>query len=76
MASNKNYFLSAGEENCAKVIWDFVKCDEVENDLQPGNLKISGFYLYFIDGFMAIFNEAILMLEKKDVHPYRCRRNY
>jgi hypothetical protein len=64
----KMYFLKLGEEECPKVIWDFLSNqeDEISDDL-GSNITVQECYLYFSHHFLNLFVSPLLTLEKQNV---------
>ncbi|MGH0155332.1 UNVERIFIED_CONTAM: hypothetical protein FKN15_029330 [Acipenser sinensis] len=57
----KVYFLEVGDLECDKLIWKFV--GDQENAISE-RLTLPECYIYFVHSVMAIFQKAILVLEK------------
>jgi len=75
----KLYFINKGEDDCPKVIWDFVKgdADGLSDDSCP-KLSIPESYLFFVHHFMHVMHTSILFLESNyvfstDVHGHMCQ---
>lgn len=55
----KSYFLSLGENQCPKALWQLIKKDQ-HGDGQPLELHV---YLAFLNNVLKIFHDVVLQLE-------------
>lgn len=55
----KSYFLSLGENQCPKALWQLIKKDQ-HGDGQPLELQV---YLAFLNNVLKIFHDVVLQLE-------------
>lgn len=55
----KSYFLSLGENQCPKAMWQLIKKDQ-HGDGQPLELQV---YLAFLNNVLKIFHDVVLQLE-------------
>ncbi|KAJ8416211.1 hypothetical protein AAFF_G00382330 [Aldrovandia affinis] len=58
----KSYFLSLGEDQCPKSLWQLFKDDE-DGDGKPLELQV---YLSFLNNVLKIFHHVVLLLEGED----------
>lgn len=62
-----SYFFKRGEDECNKIIWEFVKLQEDSTrDSLKERLTLPEAYLYFTHHHMNILAESILLLDKKN----------
>ncbi|KAL6466103.1 hypothetical protein MHYP_G00262360 [Metynnis hypsauchen] len=59
----KSYFLSLGEDQCPKALWQLLKMDQ-DSEGQPLELQA---YLAFLNNVLKIFHDVVLLLEAQDV---------
>ncbi|KAL6490146.1 hypothetical protein MHYP_G00004910 [Metynnis hypsauchen] len=62
-AAIKSYFLSLGEDQCPKALWQLLKTDQ-DGEGQPLELQA---YLAFLNNMLKIFHDVVLLLEGQDV---------
>ncbi|KAL6490069.1 hypothetical protein MHYP_G00004140 [Metynnis hypsauchen] len=65
-AAIKSYFLSLGEDQCPKALWQLLKTDQ-DGEGQPLELQA---YLAFLNNILKIFHDVVLLLEGQDVTVY------
>ncbi|XP_041840401.1 uncharacterized protein LOC121639304 [Melanotaenia boesemani] len=58
----KSYFLSLGEEQCPKSLWQLFK-DDQDGEGNPLELQV---YLSFLNNALKIFHDIVLLLERED----------
>lgn len=61
-AAIESYFLSLGENQCPKALWQLIKKDQ-EGEGQPLQLQV---YLAFLKNVLKMFHEVVLQLEGQD----------
>ncbi|KAI4897818.1 hypothetical protein NFI96_001407 [Prochilodus magdalenae] len=61
-AAIKSYFLSLGENQCPKALWQLLKTDQ-DGEGQPLELQA---YLAFLNNILKIFHDVVLLLEGQD----------
>ncbi|XP_041844096.1 uncharacterized protein LOC121641831 [Melanotaenia boesemani] len=61
-AAIKSYFLSLGENQCPKALWQLFKMDQ-DGEGQPLELQA---YLAFLKNTLKIFHDVVLLLEGQD----------
>ncbi|RXN16033.1 zinc finger protein 862-like [Labeo rohita] len=58
----KTYFLSLGEDQCPKSLWQLFK-DDQDGEGNPLDLQV---YLSFLSNALKIFHDTVLVLERED----------
>lgn len=66
----KHYFLAKGEDNCHKVLWDFISegcssTDFINNDEECKKEGKNDCYLFFLSNILSEFTKLILHLESE-----------
>ncbi|KAL6487792.1 hypothetical protein MHYP_G00044180 [Metynnis hypsauchen] len=62
-AAIKSYFLSLGEDQCPKALWQLLKTDQ---DVEGQPLELQA-YLAFLNNILKIFHDVVLLLEGQDM---------
>ncbi|XP_069076632.1 uncharacterized protein [Pleurodeles waltl] len=61
-AALKSYFISLGQEETPRAIWDFLGLESGEATMSHGEA-----YLFFVHDILIIFNTSVLQLEKDEL---------